>query len=141
MSQDIGGGLFSMSGGMWSGLQSRASKKGREVVIDFRDTTTAQHGTKAGPHTVKKGKKKGQVVNRRRNPRHKNSQKAGTILEAHNVNVVQPTFDENLAMADAVSNKIGLQMAAVMDADSVQQRVSTGARATLVRSLKRYWEV
>jgi hypothetical protein len=136
----VGKGLFSMSGGMWSGLQARSSSGGRAVIIDFRDTTVGQHGKKAGKRTIRRGKRAGKVVNQRANPNIKNAEKAAIVLAKTNVNVIQPDFSENMAMADAVSNKIGLKMAAVMDADTVQIRATTGARTTLVRSLKRYWE-
>ena len=140
MSSEVGKGLFAMSGGMWEGLQARSSKRGREVVIDFRESSIAQVGVKAGKVTAKKGKNKGKERNRRANPRVKNSQKAGVIFTKMGINVVQPSFSENLAMADAVSNKIGLKMAAAMDADSTQIKNTTGARITLVRSLQHYWE-
>ena len=139
--EDLGGGLFSVSGGMWAGLQARSSRGGKAVVIDFREMSIGQHGIKAGERKVKRGKNAGKTVQKRANPRVKNSQKAGVILAKLGINVVQPSFAENMAMADAVSNKIGLQMAAAMDADSVQTRATSGARTTLVRSLKRYWEV
>jgi hypothetical protein len=140
MSNQIGTGLFSMSGGMWSGLQARASRGGTEVTIDFRDSTIGQHGVKAGKVTVKRGKNKGKIKNRRATPMIANSKKAGVILKQSKVNVVQPSFAENMAMADAVANKIGLKMAVAMDADRVQVRATSGARISLVRSLRKYWE-
>jgi hypothetical protein len=139
--QDAGRGLFAMTGGMWDGMQARSSRGGKAVVIDFRESSMGAAGVKAGERTIKKGKRAGQKVKRRANTNVKNSHKAGVIFTKLGVNVVQPTFSENMAMADAVSNKIGLRMAASMDADSVQMRATSGARTTLVRSLKRYWEV
>ena len=110
-------------------------------MIDFREMSIGAHGVKEGKRTIKKGKRAGKEVRQKANTRVKNSQKAGVILTKLGINVVQPTFNENMAMADAVSNKIGLQMAASMDADSVQTRATSGARTTLVQSLRRYWEV
>ena len=130
-----------MTGGMWEGLQARSSRGGKAVVIDFREMSIGAHGVKEGKRTIKKGKRAGKEVRQKANTRVKNSQKAGVILTELGINVVQPTFNENMAMADAVSNKIGLQMAAAMDADSVQTRATSGARTTLVQSLRRYWEV
>jgi|FLOH01.1.fsa_nt_gi hypothetical protein len=138
---DVGSGLFSMTGKMWAGLQARSSRGGKAVVIDFREMSAGAVGIKAGKRVIKKGKRAGQEVNQRASTRVKNSDKAYVIHEKLGINVTQPTFNENMAMADAVSNKIGLQMAAAMDADSVQTRATSGARTTLVRSLKRYWEV
>lgn len=140
MQNQVGDGLFSMSGGMWSGLQARSHRGGKAVEIDFRDTTIGQHGVKAGKRKIKKGKRKGKVVNRRASPNMSNSKKAGVIFTQSKVNVVEPSFSENLAMADAVSNKIGLKMAVAMDADRVQVRATSGARISLVRSLRKYWE-
>ena len=140
MNNQIGAGLFSMSGGMWSGLQARASRGGKQVTIDFRDTTVGQHGKKARKRAIKRGKRAGKIVNQRATPMVKNSEKAGAIFTQSKVNVVQPSFNENMAMADAVANKIGLKMAVAMDADRVQVRATSGARISLVRSLRKYWE-
>jgi hypothetical protein len=139
MASEVGKGLFSMSGGMWAGLQARSSKQGREVRIDFRESSVAQHGVVAREVTITKGKRRGEKKNQRASPRVKNSHKAGAIFSRAGINVVQPSFDENLAMADAVSNRIGLKMAAAMDADSTQIKNTGGAQVTLVRALNHYW--
>jgi len=46
---------------------------------------------------------------------------------------------ENLAMADAISNKIGIPLAAAMDAESVRVRAVGAGDGLLYTRLARYW--
>lgn len=132
-------GMLSARSGMWRGLQARASQRGRAVVIDFRESSTGQHGRKARRALIRSGKRAGLYRNQRASSRVKNSQKAGSVFSTLGVNVVQPADRENLAMADAVSNRIGIPMAASMGADQVRVRAVGAGDGLLYTRLARYW--
>lgn len=134
-------GRFWVTGGMWGGLQARSSMGGRAVVIDFRDSSIGAKGRKAGTRTIKRGRRRGQVVTRRASARVKNSEKAAAILARVRINVVQPSAAENMAMADAVANRIGRGVALALSADSVRMAAVGSASPSLYRSLRKYWEV
>jgi len=132
-------GMFNAQGGMWKGLQARASQGGKAVVIDFRESSTGQHGRKARRALIKRGARAGLYRTQRASSRASNKLKAATVFNSLQINPVQPAMPENMAMADAVSNKIGIPLAAAMSAESVRVRAVGAGDGLLYTRLARYW--
>jgi hypothetical protein len=132
-------GMLNAQGGMWRGLQARSSQRGRAVVIDFRETSIGQHGRKARRALIKRGARAGLYRNQRASSRASNKLKAATVFNSLQINPVQPAMAENMAMADAVSNKIGIPLAAAMGAESVRVRAVGAGDGLLYTRLARYW--
>ena len=120
--------LFNVSGKMWDGLQVRGSGRSK-ALIDFEGSSLGR-GTQLKPTgrgDKRKIVKKPAIV--------RNSQKAATVFAARDINIVQPSQTENIAMADAVSQVVGVQMAVAFNADRLS--MSTLGEQSLVESIKR----
>jgi len=104
-------GTFDVTGGMWAGMQVRSVNGGDGVAIDFRGSSVGGTG-KAKTYTgKKKNKETGEITevtktrseSTRLNIR--NQDKAGRVFALFGVNVIQPTAEEDLAMAAAVGRQ------------------------------------
>jgi hypothetical protein len=120
--------LFDVTGKMWDGLQVRGSGRSK-AMIDFEGSSMGR-GTELKP--TGRGERR-RIV--KKNAIVRNSQKAATVLAARDINIIQPAQTENVAMADAVSQVVGVQMAVAFDADRLT--MATIGERSLVESIKR----
>jgi hypothetical protein len=121
--------LFNVSGKMWDGLQVRGSGRSK-AILDF-DGTSMGRGL-SEPVMRGRGKSRKLVV---RPVMVRNARKAATVFQARDINIVQPAQTENVAMADALSQVVGVQMAIAWDADRLS--MATIGERSLVESIKR----
>jgi len=120
--------LFHVTGAMWDGLQVRGSGRSK-AVLDFTGTSIGK-GARKVTRT-----RRGRTVVKSVPQTVRNSAKAFGIFAAKGINVLQPSQTENIAMADAVSQVVGVQMAVAFDADRLS--MSTLGEQSLVESIKR----
>jgi len=119
--------LFNMTGKMWEGLQVRGSGRAK-AKIDFGGTST---GTESKIVTLRNGRKL-KVAD---TIRVRNQTKAARVFLNKGINITQPSTTENIAMADALSQVVGVQMAIAWDADRLS--MATIGERSLVESIKR----
>jgi hypothetical protein len=120
--------LFNITGGMWDGLQVRGSG-GAKAIIDF---TGSSMGSESKIVEVgRKGRKRkvAKPISVR------NQTKAARVFQNRQINIIQPAQTENIAMADALSQVVGVQMAIAWDADRLS--MATIGERSLVESIKR----
>lgn len=102
-------GSFDVTGGMWQGMQIRETAGGDGTIIDFRGSSLGGSGKPKTYTGKKKNKETGEIqeVTKTRSEKTRlnvpNAQKAGRVFALTGVNVIQPTAQEELAMAAAVA--------------------------------------
>lgn len=93
-------GSYTVTGGMWAGLQARGSGKD-SVILDFQGSSEGTGRTVkmrtyfvSGYDAFGRPMTRGGNVGVRLPARMRNNQKAGGIYDAHNVHVLKPTQEE-----------------------------------------------
>lgn len=119
--------IASVTGKMWEGLQVRGSGTSK-AIIDFGGSSL---GSESKLEKLPNGRrrlvaKSGKV---------RNSTKAGRVFVAKKINIIQPSQTENVALADALSQVVGVEMAIAFDADRLT--MATQGEQSLVESVKR----
>lgn len=127
------GGLYMLTGDMWDNLEAVSSGR-NGARIGFR---ASGHGTNMGKPRWIGGLK--YPVRSPRAVKIRNQTKANIIYEKKGDHILEPTWHEQMAMADAIGNASADAISAFFGGQRVTLVRSPGSNASLARKIEALW--